>query len=170
MRVVDKRILVVDFGSDAGPLQRALSEQGLDPVRVRDEAEMVEQWGVPDAVLVAIDAAEDRYRDLVRTIRRSEHGQVPILFYGSGQSEAPIRAPSEALAHGGDYFFRLPCDLSYLAGRARAWAERGARRDPQDLPDPAPTEAPELEGFEAARGTVRVPSLDRLRSAEAPSL
>lgn len=167
---VDKRILVVDFdGEDLGALRRALEAEGLVAIAAQATSEVLERWGEShiDAVLLAVDVRNERHREVVSAVRSFPGGQIPILFFGGAEDAAPIRAPSEALSHGGDYFFRLPCDLAYLAGRARTWAQRGTRGpEPALTQAPPPTrEAPELEGFRKSLAGVHLPALDRLRAS-----
>lgn len=156
---------MVDFESSGADLERALEADGMLPVTAHNRNEVLDHWAErpPDAVLLSVDPKAERHREIVRIVRAAPEGHVPILFYGPASEGAPIRAPSEALAQGGDYFFRLPCDLSYLAGRARAWAERGAKQPEATAPSaPLSREAPQLEGFESG-DAVDSPILERLR-------
>lgn len=161
-----KQILVVDFDAeDLGVFERALRAEQLVPVTARDLDEATLRWGEhrPDAVLVRVDGARQRHREIVQLVRAANEPQVPILFFGHGKESDPVRAPSEALAQGGDYFFRLPCDMAYLAGRARAWTERGARLPDAPPASSVPSEAPVLEGFELGSEGEPSPVLERLR-------
>ena len=165
---MDKHILVVNFDAeDLSSIEQSLQHNGMIPIRARNRQEVVESCSEKDvgAVLLAVDGV-DRHREIVATLRSNTHRQVPILFFGTGEEGTSIRAPSEALAEGGDYFFRLPCDLSYLSGRVRAWAERGARFAPveeAEKPRESSPESPELEGLSYREEGIRNPVLEQLR-------
>ena len=172
---MEKRILVIDFeANDLGALERALRSEAMAPSSARDGQEVLDRWAevTPDAVLLAVDARAHRHREVIRIVRQLAGGSAPILLFGRAEPDDPIRAPSEAIAQGGDYFFRLPCDVGYLAGRVRAWAERGVRAPTAPAPSARSPEAPLLEGlaWTVAHEGGPHPILDRLRAPEeAPS-
>jgi CheY-like chemotaxis protein len=124
-----KRILIVDRDPKiVGALSRALSDAGLEPVVAEDRASAVDlfQRSRPAAVLLNVDLGGEDGRVVCSAIRgRPEGSIVPILFFGTGDGRQSVHTPSEALAVGADYFFRLPIDFGYLASRVVAWTGTG---------------------------------------------
>ena len=129
------RVLVVD-GDEAAveALEAALRQAHLEPISALDAVTAVKLFDElgPAVVLIGVQAHGLDAKALARTLR-ARSAQVPLLFMGRGAADDPIRAPSEALDAGGDYYFRLPTDLGYLAGRVRGWAYTGAAEP--GLPD-----------------------------------
>src|SRR5687767_12689919 len=105
-------------------LEVALQREGLETVSAVDGASALQSFHTarPDAVLLAVILGDESGIEVCQALREAPRGQlVPILFMGSTDEGAPIRSPGDALSHGGDYFFPLPNDLDYLAGRVRGW-------------------------------------------------
>ncbi|MBX2813010.1 MAG: hypothetical protein KTR25_14435 [Myxococcales bacterium] len=164
---MDTNILVVDFGTKAlEALDDALRSHQLQPLFASNREEVVYccRKNTISAVLLSVDGNGEPHHEIVHILRASSVHQVPILFFGYGKEGSSIRSTSEALAHGGDYFFRLPCDFQYLAGRAQAWAKHGTRRPPHA--SPPPLSMPELEGFLDKHEGPQVPELERLRDQQ----
>ena len=121
------RVLVVDQDEAAiDGLEVALRRAELEPVSALDGITAVKLFEElhPSAVLIGVHARGLDAKAIARDLRERSQ-DIPILFMGRGAPGDPIRAPSEALDAGGDYYFRLPTDLAYLAGRVRGWARSG---------------------------------------------
>ena len=122
------RILVVDSDEAAvDMLETALRNADLEPVSALDQVTAIKLFDElsPAVVLIGVRAYGIDARGLAHALR-ARSAEVPLLFMGHGALGDPIRAPSEALDAGGDYYFRLPTDLAYLAGRVKGWAQNGA--------------------------------------------
>lgn len=105
-------------------LEAALSRQGLGTISAFDTPSALSAFREesPDAVLLAVNLGTESGVDVCKKIRGEPRGPlVPILFMGIVDAASPIRSPGDALNHGGDYFFPLPNDLDYLAGRVQGW-------------------------------------------------
>lgn len=120
-----KRILVV--ASDEATIDglgAALENIGLEPVALRDRAGIVARFEQlhPAAVVMSVGRGPVDPFDVIAAIRATERGAVvPLLLMGSADPGEVISSPSEALEAGADYYFRLPTDLDYLAGRVAGW-------------------------------------------------
>lgn len=162
------RILIVDDDGAAKELDPALERAGLETLRVfaPRHLEQAVSRERPGAILVPAlrrDAAQ-----WVARIRALDGGrELPVLMYGYGAPQDPVSTPSDALEAGADYFFKLPTDMDYLAGRVAAWTESAPSLPP---PSEVPTGAFTLEALDepAARpGSDGLPLLGALRG-EAP--
>lgn len=140
-------LVVVHDEAMIDSLVTALRRVGLDPIAAADRATALALFHrtKPAAVLVGVDLGGEDGREVCAAIRERRDGSMaPILFVGSGAPTHSVRSPSEALAAGGDYFFRTPVDYDYLAGRVLAWAQ------PREPKAPAPPPAkPEAEATAA---------------------
>ncbi len=141
------RVLVVDGDEGAiDALEAELRKVELEPLSALDEGtalRLFEEFR-PAVVLLGVRAESLDCRGLARAMR-ARAPNVPLLFMGYGGPSDPIRAPSEALDAGGDYYFRLPTDLGYLAGRVRGWARTG----PAAPSEPEPAQHEELYALSA---------------------
>ena len=126
------RVLVVD-GDEAAieAVEVALRRADLEPISALDSTTAIKLFDElqPAVVLIGVRAYGLDAPGLAKTLR-ARSASVPLLFMGHGHVSDPIRAPSQALDAGGDYYFRLPTDLGYLAGRVRGWARAGAAEPP----------------------------------------
>ncbi|MEQ8280793.1 MAG: hypothetical protein RMA76_39140 [Deltaproteobacteria bacterium] len=177
-----KRILVVasDEATIDG-LEAALEKIGLEPVVMRDRASVLARFEDlrPSAILMSVGRGPVDPLHVVAAIRDSARGAiVPLLLMGSADPSETITSPSEALEAGADYYFRLPTDLDYLAGRVAGWVgETHSTRprpaqpiaEPRDgLSQDLDLEAFSLPSFDQEAVTEHgLPTLDLLREAEA---
>ncbi|MEQ9502047.1 MAG: hypothetical protein RIT81_34565 [Deltaproteobacteria bacterium] len=177
-----KRILVVasDEATIDG-LEAALEKIGLEPVVMRDRASVLARFEDlrPSAILMSVGRGPVDPLHVVAAIRDSNRGAiVPLLLMGSADPSEAITSPSEALEAGADYYFRLPTDLDYLAGRVAGWVgETHSTRprpaqpiaEPRDgLSQDLDLEAFSLPSFDQEAVTEHgLPTLDLLREAEA---
>jgi CheY-like chemotaxis protein len=129
------QVLVVDNDGDTlDALERALARAGLETVPALDLASAVELFtrSRPAAVILRVDLPGEDARAICSALRRAPEGEtVPVLFFGSAAVDDPVRSPSEALAAGGDYFFRRPLDHEQVAKRVLQWIT------PPPSPEPA---------------------------------
>ena len=132
---MSKTILIVDEDGAMEGLEEALRRVGLSP-HVLPRVEELDLWltGAEAAGLLISAGTENAARAVQRVRRRAP--ALPVLFVGWARPSDPVCSPSDALAVGGDYFFKLPTDLDYLAGRVETWT--------QNAPEPAsnPPSAP----------------------------
>lgn len=163
---MSRRILIVDDdGATVERLDAALRRVGLDPRALTGALGLDRhlQRHPPAAILLAADLpdAENALRQITGT--PSVQG-VPLLFYGYGRPDDLVRSPSEALARGGDYFFKLPTDYDYLAGRVQGWL-----RVPESSFEPAENAGPagplDLEAFASTRPEAH-PATDVIRTRQ----
>ncbi len=130
-------------------LEAALTREGLETVSAVDGASALQSFhrARPDAVLLAVVLGDESGVEVCQALRDAPRGQlVPILFMGEVDERSPVRSPGEALSHGGDYFFPLPNDLDYLAGRVRGWTTDVEHdREPATAPLPIAEELPSIE-------------------------
>ncbi|MEM7676199.1 MAG: hypothetical protein AAF449_09375, partial [Myxococcota bacterium] len=120
-------VLVVDADeAQIDSVEAALRNVQLEPLTALDAvtaAKIFDEYA-PVVVLIGVREQGLDAKALTQNIR-AKSKDVPILFMGYGMPTDAIRAPSEAIDAGGDYYFRLPTDLAYLAGRVRGWAQTG---------------------------------------------
>ena len=132
---VAQEILVIDFhGTQSQALINALEIAGLDPYATSNADKALNLVEEHDfcALLLSV-ASDDRLRGLVSAVRKqSGYEGTPIFFFGFGRASDPIKGASDALFYGGDYYFRIPCDLEYLAHRICTWV--GATPKPSKSP------------------------------------
>lgn len=157
---MSKRILVVEHDEAIiEALEKALKQSGLEPVAAYDPVSAVKLYErtQPDGVLLAVRLGPDSGAELCGKLRTLPGGgRIPILFIGTAAAGDEVRTPSDALAAGGDYFFRLPTDLNYLAGRVAGWTrqplsyEISLKSALEQAPKPPPSspEDPELMDFD----------------------
>ncbi len=157
---MSKRILVVEHDEAIiEALEKALKQSGLEPVAAYDPVSAVKLYErtQPDGVLLAVRLGPDSGAKLCGKLRTLPGGgRIPILFIGTAAAGDEVRTPSDALAAGGDYFFRLPTDLNYLAGRVAGWTrqplsyEISLKSALEQAPKPPPSspEDPELMDFD----------------------
>ena len=161
-------------------LGQALQKLGLEPVPARDRAGVIALFEElrPAAILIAAAQPGLDPVEIVDAIRMTERGAViPLLVMGTGDPKDAIRSPSEALEAGADYFFRLPTDVHYLAGRVAGWIGETHSTRPRPIapPDPELSQDLDLEAFHVMapsfdqEGVTEhgLPTLDLLREAEA---
>lgn len=138
---MSKRILVVEHDeATLEALGLAFRRAGLEPVSAPDAATALVRFreATPSAVLIAVGPGQET-TSLVTELRKERDGAIiPVLFMGEAHLDDEVRSPSDALAVGGDYFFKLPTDLDYLAGRVLGWTGESnstisARLDPTPL-------------------------------------
>lgn len=168
-----KRILVVaGDGASIEGLEDALNDIGLEPVRARDGEGAVTLFEEVPAAAILLHV---HLLELLPQLRATERGAVvPLLLMGPGD-QGLITSPSQALEAGADYFFRLPTDLEYLAGRVAGWV--GETRSTRPRPVQGAAESPfdlDLEGFHVGSGFDAeavtehgLPALDLLKQIEA---
>ncbi len=162
-------------------LGAALEHIGLEPVSLRDRAGTVARFEQihPAAIVMSVGRGPVDPLEVVAAIRATERGAVvPLLLMGSADPGEAISSPSEALEAGADYYFRLPTDLDYLAGRVAGWVGETHSTRPrpaqsfaearEGLSQDLDLEAFHLGDFDQEAVTEHgLPTLDLLREVEA---
>ncbi len=122
-RALRKRILIVhDDGATAEALDAALRRVGLEPRRPAPGRQLADELRASTADLVLMSARLPHAAEQLRSVRSSPSGRsIPLLFLGSGDPSDFVASPSDALAKGGDYFFKLPANFDHLARRVDGW-------------------------------------------------
>ncbi|MGF1511195.1 MAG: hypothetical protein ACFB9M_17010 [Myxococcota bacterium] len=149
---MSRRILIVDDDeATVSALEEALQRVGLASHRALSPAELAAALRAVSPSVVIVAARRPDALTLVHQVRQHPQGrQIPVLFVGDGGPGAAVQSPSEALEKGGDYFFKLPTDMDYLAGRIEGWASRSgidAELDGAAAPEDSSGSAePELSG------------------------
>lgn len=165
---VRRRILIVDDDGAAKELDSALERAGLETLRVFAPRHLEQVVGRDRPGAILVPALRPDAVQWVNRIRALEGGrELPVLMYGFGAAQDRVSTPGDALEAGADYFFKLPTDMDYLAGRVAAWTE-----SPPSVPPPSevPTGSFTLEALEEDRdrpGDDGLPLLGALRG-EAP--
>ncbi|MEM1023987.1 MAG: hypothetical protein AAGJ19_09910 [Myxococcota bacterium] len=160
---MSRRILIVDDDGAAKELDSALERAGLETLRVFAPRHLEQAMAHDRAGAVMVPGLRTDVADWVARIRALEGGKdLPVLVYGFGAAQDTVANPSDALEAGADYFFKLPTDMDYLAGRVAAWTE-----SPPSLPPPSevPTGSFTLEALDKDRrpGSDGLPLLGALR-------
>ncbi|MCK5688718.1 hypothetical protein KAI87_05570, partial [Myxococcota bacterium] len=128
-------------------LSEYLRANGYDPIDVAAEqitadSDIAAQFKGHQPELIFVSLLLPESIEITNQIRNVPEGTVtPIIFIGTGNES--VSSPSEALYHGGDYFFALPLDLPTVLARVQVYIGTGLSGNLPELPPISPsTELP----------------------------